>query len=195
MPAHVNPGTPPDPVSDADRELAARRLQRATGEGRVTLAEFSDRVAAVWAARTGADLDRATAGIAPPVVGSYPGSRVLVSILGDQRRAGRWRVPRRLRAYCLIGDLTLDLRAALVDAESLTDGVVEVSVVSLIGDVRVVVPEGVEVELTGLSLLGDRTLELARVPPRVGTPRLRLRAYGLITDVVVRSAAGEYRQI
>jgi hypothetical protein len=47
-------------VSDAEREGVVRRLQRAVGEGRLTVAEFDERVAAVYAARTRGDLDELT---------------------------------------------------------------------------------------------------------------------------------------
>ena len=46
-------------------------LQRACGDGRLTLEEFSVRVGAVWAAEDDAALQQATAGLATtPIVGS-----------------------------------------------------------------------------------------------------------------------------
>jgi predicted membrane protein len=66
--------------------------------------------------------------------------------------------------------------------------VIEVGVNSLIGDVEVVVPEGVEAELTGFSLLGDRSVVLAPVPPVPGTPRIRVRVFSVIGDVKLHSA-------
>lgn len=187
--APPSPPAAPLPVSDQDRERAAELLQRATGEGRLTLEEFSERVAAAWAARNTVELDQATAGLTPPIVGTPASSRTLVNILGDEKRVGRWRLPRRLRIFSLIGDWTLDLRGALVNEDAVADRVVEISVFSLLGDVRVIVPEGVEVELNGLVLCGNRKLELAPVPLRPGTPLIRLRMFGLLGDVKVRSAA------
>lgn len=52
-------------MSDADRESVVRRLRRAVGEGRLTLAEFDERVAATYAARTRGDLDELTADLPP----------------------------------------------------------------------------------------------------------------------------------
>ena len=51
------------------------------------------------------------------------------------------------------------------------------------------VPEGVEVELTGFDVLGDRELRLAPVPRRPGTAFIRIRAHGLLGDVYVRTPA------
>lgn len=48
-------------ASDAEREKAVQTLQRALGEGRITMAEFEERAAAAYAARTRAELDVLTA--------------------------------------------------------------------------------------------------------------------------------------
>lgn len=52
-------------MSDAERDAAAAALGDHVAEGRITLEEFRDRLDQVYAARTGADLDRAMAGLAP----------------------------------------------------------------------------------------------------------------------------------
>lgn len=44
-------------VSDADRERVLRRLNHALGEGRLTVAEVDERIAAAFAARTRGELD------------------------------------------------------------------------------------------------------------------------------------------
>jgi hypothetical protein len=48
-------------ASNAEREKAVELLQRALGEGRITMAEFEERVAAAYAAKTRGDLDVLTA--------------------------------------------------------------------------------------------------------------------------------------
>jgi Domain of unknown function (DUF1707) len=48
-------------ASNAEREKAVALLQRALGEGRITMAEFEERVAAAYAAKTRGDLDVLTA--------------------------------------------------------------------------------------------------------------------------------------
>jgi hypothetical protein len=50
------------------------------------------------------------------------------------------------------------------------------------------VPEGVEVEVGGFSLLGDHEVELAPVPRVPGAPVVRLRVWSLLGDLTVRSA-------
>ncbi len=48
-------------VSDAERQAVARRLERGLRDGRLTIAEFDERVQAAWAARTRGDLEELTA--------------------------------------------------------------------------------------------------------------------------------------
>jgi hypothetical protein len=182
------PEPAPRPPTEAEREAAAERLTDAAGDGRLTLEEFSDRVGAVWGAETVEQLAQATAGIdAPPPVGSTRTVGTVVSVMGDQTRSGRWRLPARLRGWCLMGDITLDLREVVC-----TEPEVLITTVTLMGDLEVIVPDGVEVELGGFDLLGDRELRLAPVPRRAGTPLIRVKAYTMMGDVTVRSSgAGE----
>jgi hypothetical protein len=48
-------------VSNAEREAVIETLQRAVGEGRITLAEFEERARAAYQARSRGDLDVLTA--------------------------------------------------------------------------------------------------------------------------------------
>jgi hypothetical protein len=173
------------PVTQTDREAAVAALQRTAGDGRLPLQDFSERVGIALAAETPDQLDAATAGLA---VGSpdRPARTVwsIVTFFGSRRQAGRWRLPAALRARALFGDIHLDLRQAVIDSD-----VAEISATTLFGNVCVDVPEGVEVELTGFDVLGDRELRLAPVTPRPGAPLIRIRAHALAGDVYVRTPA------
>ncbi|MEU5694304.1 DUF1707 domain-containing protein [Actinosynnema sp. NPDC020468] len=54
-------------AADGDRAAVAAVLGRAHAEGRITLAEFDERTAAVWAARTYGELTALTADLPNPV--------------------------------------------------------------------------------------------------------------------------------
>lgn len=188
MEISAKPPESPRPATDADRRAGAELLQRACGDGRLTLEEFSDRVGAVWAADRTDQIDVAVYGLAEPgpIVGSSRTVRRVVNVIGEHRLRGRWRLPGRLRAFNVIGELDLDLCDVVV-GETLPDNTVDITVFSLIGEVSVVVPEGVEVEVGGFVLIGERDVHLAPVPRRAGTPLVRLCVFGLIGEVRVES--------
>lgn len=104
-------------------------------------------------------------------------------MLGHSERAGRWRAGLQTRAVSVLGSCTLDLRRAEIDgAELVVDGA------CILGNLEVVVPEGVEVELTGIPILGSKELHVADVAPPPGSPRVRVRAVCILGSVLVRSS-------
>ena len=183
MEIEPRPEQPPGPVAEEDREAAVEALNSAAGDGRLPLQEFSERVGTALSAETRDQLEAATAGLeAAPPVGSTRTVSSIVTVLGNRRQVGRWRLPSALRARALFGDIYLDLRGVVV-----RDDVVDISAVTLLGNLTVDVPEGVEVELTGFDVLGDRELRLTPVPRRSGTPLIRIRAHSVLGDVFVRT--------
>jgi hypothetical protein len=69
--------TPPQRASDTDREHTAARLRDAVGEGRLTLAEADDRIAAAYAAVHHHDLAALTADLPAPAAPPAPPARRL----------------------------------------------------------------------------------------------------------------------
>ncbi len=191
-PAEGDPAPSVVRASDAERHLVAERLGTACGEGRLTLKEFSDRVGEVYAARTRAELDRlvtdlpvATERPIAAVAGGVEATRWEVHPLGGVRRTGRWRVPPRGVFATVLGGMHLDLCDAVLGAEE-----VSLTVVALLGGVRIIVPPGVEVDVDGLTLLGGRHVEVDPNPPRAGSnaPRLRIRTVAVLGGVHVSTA-------
>ncbi len=182
--------------TDPDRAHAAALLERACGGGTLTLDEFGDRVGAVWAARSWGDLRRATADLPPAAAGPGPPvERVVTAVLGTQRRSGRRRVPSRLRLVAVLGRCRIDLRGAVLADDPLGDGVLEIRARVLLGSIRVVVPDGVEVLLEGRSLLGSRVARLARPSlvrphrrPPPGLRAVRVTGHAVLGAVGVRGA-------
>jgi hypothetical protein len=171
------------PIGDPDRERAADLLQRACGEGRLTLEEFSVRVGAVWAADSAAELEKATDGLAPaPLVGTGQVIEKITCVFGENKRVGRWRLPRALRVLTVFGETELDLREVQTDAD-----VVEITGRCVFGSVKVIVPEGVEVDLAGSALFASRDVKLAPVPRLAGTPLVRVTMSTYFGEVTVRS--------
>jgi Domain of unknown function (DUF1707)/Cell wall-active antibiotics response 4TMS YvqF len=182
------PAVPGHPISDPDRERAADALQRACGEGRLTLEEFTVRVGAVWAADTGQELERATAGIAvTPVVGAGQPVEKLVAVFSENKRRGRWRLGHRLRTVTVFGSTLIDLRELETSAE-----VLEIDGRCVFGELKVIVPEGVEVELSGATVFASRQMRLAPVPRLPGTPLVRIQVSSVFADVQVRSEGSTF---
>jgi hypothetical protein len=55
----------------------------------------------------------------------------------------------------------------------------------MMGGANVVVPEGVEVELTGISIMGGKEHRPGKQPPPPGAPVIRVRAYSIMGGVSV----------
>jgi predicted membrane protein len=79
-----------------------------------------------------------------------------------------------------IGDCELDLREAELDGEKVT-----VTVVQVVGDTKIVVPHNVDVELSGLFLVGSKSDRGATEALPPAAPVVRIRVYGLIGELQV----------
>jgi len=161
----------PVPPSDQERERAAEILQQACGDGRLTLEQFSARVGAVWGAETSSEIERATADLAPaPIVGSALTVDSVTTIFSESKRRGRWRLKSsRLWLRTFFGSTELDLREVITSERT-----IEIAGLCLFGQVTVIVPEGVEVDLTGAVVFSNHDLRLAPVPRVPGTPEVRV---------------------
>jgi len=186
-------------VSDADREQAAEVLRQAAGDGRLTLDELDERLATAYAAKTYADLESVTSDLpgpgvpapAAPVSGSSPATRIggtpgapfAVAIMGGARRRGRWVVPRRYTCFALMGGIEHDLREAQFSERDVT-----IQAFSLMGGVSVIAPEDIEIDVTGLGIMGGFDHE-ASGPGAPGAPRLKVIGFSLMGGVDVRRKA------
>jgi hypothetical protein len=102
------------------------------------------------------------------------------SFFGDLRRDGRWIVPGRSRWRTVFGDVKLDLREARVGG-----AVVEVDASTVFGDVELLVPEGVLVDVRSRAFFGDvRQQAGGDAPP--GAPRVVLTGGTVFGDVRVK---------
>jgi hypothetical protein len=174
-------------ASDADREIAVGRLEGALGEGRLTVEDFRQRAEAAYSAVMTDELEPLLADL--PAHGSHGadivGSRAPATLfkgMGDIRIGGGAPVPGRVGT--VLGNIRIDLRDLRTDAER-----IELDLFTGMGNVEVIVDEGVDAELTGWTGLGKRKVDLAPVPRLAGTPRVIVRAHALLGDVRLRSVA------
>lgn len=181
-------------ASDADRERVVDELREHCSAGRLTVEELDERVDSAYAARTLADLVPVTRDL--PAVGTSTGvarrtaavgparkvSRWTVALMSGASRKGRWRVEPDTVSVALMGGVDIDMREAEFAAEETT-----ITAFALMGGIDIVVPEGMEVDVEGFAVMGDKSARLADVPLRGDLPRLRVRAYALMGSVGVKS--------
>ena len=173
-------------ASDAEREESVALLRHAAAEGRLTFEELADRLDDAWRAVSRADLERLTADLPAPAEGSHGGGALVVPtkesrVFGDVRRSGAWLVPATSKWESLFGDIVLDLREARVPA-----GEVSIDAGTVFGDVLLLVPEGVTVEVRSRVLLGDVRQDAGLSAP-AGAPRVILTGGSVFGEVKVRA--------
>jgi hypothetical protein len=175
-------------ASDAEREAVVERLRVATVEGRLTLSELTERTEAAYTATTRGELVPITADL-PAVSGSAavptrPSARAdrewVVAVMGDSMRQGRWRVERPVAALAIMGDVVLDLRGAEVP-----QGNVDITATAVMGDVKIYVPDGVDVQLSGIAVMGDKQVEVRETAAGQTAPKVVVRATVIMGDVKV----------
>ena len=157
-------------------------LNEAAGDGRLTLGEHSERAERAYAARTLGDLAELTADLATPAAQPIrlDGRRPIAGVFGRERREGRWVVPERLAVTAVFGEVTLDLREAMLQSQRVT-----VLATMLGGTLQLIVPDEVIVETTANGPLNrhsgtDRPPEPGNAgrarDPRGRGPHVRLAA-------------------
>lgn len=171
-------------ATDAERDAALALLREAAVDGRLTVEDLAERAELVHGARTRDDLAAATTGLelapAPPA-GDVDRQRAVLSSL---RREGRWRLAPRTRFSAVLGSVTLDLRQAVLPGPD-----VEIEARAILGSVTVVVPPGVEVDVSGSGVLSSEDLQVEGVAS-AGAPRIRIRHSGMLGSLSVRSRLG-----
>jgi hypothetical protein len=173
-------------ASDAERQAAVEQLEKALAEGRITAEEFRQRTEAAYAATTTAALQPLLADLprhapAAEVVGRRRPTS-MVNVFGDIRLTGGGELPRRVGT--VLGNVRIDLRDLRSD-----DELIELHVWSVLGDVDVILADGVDGELDGFAVLGNRRIELAPVLRTPGTPRVVVRAHTVFGNLRLRSLA------
>jgi hypothetical protein len=151
-------------ASDADRERVVSLLAEAVGDGRLTPEEHAQRLDEASSARTLGELARLTTDLVGPEAQPVrlDGSGPVLALFGGQRREGRWVVPERFGVTAVCAEAVLDFRDALLQSARTT-----ILATVICGRLRLLVPEGVQVEVIS-SGVGIR--ERGTVPPRPPRP-------------------------
>jgi hypothetical protein len=152
-------------ASDQDRERVAEILRDAAGEGRLDMTELDERLEAVYAAKTYAELEPITRDLPqagqprpaapaatsgrPDRFGGTPGSGAAIAVMSGFERKGDWVVPPTFTAFAFMGGGCLDMRDARFAERTVT-----IHATAIMGGIEIVVPEDARVDVTGIGFMG-----------------------------------------
>jgi hypothetical protein len=137
-------------LSHADRDRVVGWLNAALGEGRLTLAEFEERVDAVLRAKTYRDVEPYLADLPVTVAPGRPTAPDVVELrnfASSLKRNGRWAVPRRLVVRSKAGSVKLNFADATIDHP-----VVEIELDVIAGSTELVLPDGATADIDGVEV-------------------------------------------
>lgn len=188
-------------IADADREQAARLLQHALTEGRITVTELDERMRQVYDARFADELEQpfadlpvspttaAGAGLVPaataaavPVGGAVPQDVLEVSTgWGTIKRDGRWVVPPHLRVKVGAGTVVLDCTQA-----HLVQRVVTIEVEVRSGTCKLILAPGMTADINGVATRSGTARSKVDAVPDPIAPHFVLRGTVGSGTLVVR---------
>src|SRR6266567_4336124 len=148
-------------ASDADRDRVLALLGEAMSDGRLTADEHAERVQRAFSARTLGELAELTADLAVPSAQPV--------------------VPENLTVTAMFGEVEVDFTQAILQASR-----VQLYATVFGGRLRLIVPDGVSVIVSGHMVLGRRRGSTAP-PAGPGTPVIEVKALVLGGELAVRT--------
>jgi len=147
-------------ASDADRDSAASVINNAMAEGMLTAEEHSERLDAIYSAKTRADIapllddlpGHAAAAVPASARGALtpakPGSRI-VAIFGGASRKGSWHAEPVIEVLTVVGGAELDFRNAVLPGKEVT-----IKAICVLGGLDITVPPEMRVINSCVAILG-----------------------------------------
>ncbi|MBP2475569.1 hypothetical protein JOF53_004441 [Crossiella equi] len=171
-------------VSDAERRHVVELLERATGQGRITLSEFTLRSDRALAARTRAELNTVVMDIPGMVLNEAVARGELVlghNAMSSLERRGRWTVPGRLVLKGTAGSTLLDFTEAVI-----AEPVVTIELHNALGTTTLVIPDGATVNADLLAVTGGSVTDKADAGGPPGDPHFILTGVVRFGTVEIR---------
>jgi hypothetical protein len=183
-------------ASDADRDRAAEVINVALAEGRLTPDEHSERLDAIYQAKTQAelaplldDLPASSTGTALAVrpdaaVAPRRPSRIM-AIFSGASRSGRWQAEPVVRVVTVFGGAELDFRDAV-----LSEREIKLRATAVLGGINVIVPPEMHVIDSGIAIMGGRQLVVDTTESlRPEAPVLHITGASILGGVAVQRRA------
>ena len=111
------------------------------------------------------------------------GRRWIVSVFGDITRRGSWPSRDRFSPIAVFGDIDLDFRQATGPA-----GPLAINAVAPFGNIDVLVPDGVQVDVGGFTLFGSKKVAVEGSGATESAAPIRVRGFSLLGSLKVRSS-------
>lgn len=192
-------------ASDADRDTAASVINNALAEGRLTAEEHSDRLDAIYSAKTHADIvpllddlpDQSTplAWTARPAGGELAtpgrGARI-VAVLSGHERKGVWHPEPVIDVLAVLGGVELDFREAVLPPGN----EIALHATTVLGGLEITIPPEMRVIDSGVAVLGGREIPgESEESCRADAPVLRIDGTCVLGGVEVKRKARKQRKI
>jgi Domain of unknown function (DUF1707)/Cell wall-active antibiotics response 4TMS YvqF len=182
-------------ASDADRDTAAAVINNALAEGRLTADEHSERLDAIYSAKTQAEL--------VPLLADLPGQRAMapaaatsgqlaksrrggriVAIFSGSTRKGVWHPEPVIDVVTIFGGAELDFREAVLPGREIV-----IRATTVLGGVEITVPPEMQVVDNGIAILGGREVsgDASSVSP--DSPVLRIEGFCVLGGLEVKRKA------
>lgn len=187
-------------ASDADRDRVADILREALAEGRLDAEEHSERLDAVYAAKTMGELEPVVRDLPQPGTRTAPerlrtdgdahvppsvATDNAVAIFSGATRRGRWRVGRKINAFACFGGVDIDLTEALFEQRE-----VVINATAIFGGVDIRVPENVTLRGQGAGIFGGFDVK-SHVSEDPGAPVVVVKGAALFGGVSAKPKRGK----
>lgn len=183
-------------ASDADRDSAAAVINNALAEGRLTADEHAERLDAIYAAKTHAelvpllaDLPGHDGALPEPAPAATPAQRGhvarIIAIFAGATRKGTWHPDPVIDVLTVFGGVELDFRDAVLPGKE-----VILRATTVLGGVEITIPPEMRVVDSGIAILGGR--EIAGNVAEAASPDapvLRIEGICLLGAIEVRRKA------
>lgn len=116
-----------------------------------------------------------------PAVSAGGGTRWIVAVMSGTDRRGRWRIGAKCNVVNVMGGSDIDLN----DAE-LSAPVTRITVFSLMGGCEIRVPDGVEVHVSSIPIMGGNDVKLGDQVPPTGAPEIHIRLISIMGGAAVK---------
>lgn len=178
--------TSPDPLYPLRQETQAV-LERAVGEGRLDLGEFSELAGLVWSTDDPKQLEKlileSHVGSELSPFGEPPAPReasgTAIAVLSDHKRTGNWVIPKEMTVVSVLGDVNLDLCEATPSSLEIV-----INATLVLSDLKITVPPGVQVYSDNNAILSDNKIESSA--PLPGAPKVFIKGLSVLSDIKVK---------